>query len=144
MSLCQRGFCNSPLNWKMRNSLHPDILAFIRSVQNFPLSWRKLSLAVTRVQISPHQNKRLQDIVDSVREEDIQSIITPATSTFYTLEDLLNSLHLISSSIYLCSVYSYIVRAEKFKESDVAHIRDDGILKEVSASLQTDLPRKLE
>jgi hypothetical protein len=143
MSLYQRGFCNSPLNWKMRFTLNLDILQFLRSVQSFPLSWRKLSLAVCRVQVSPSRNRRLEDMVRHISDTDITAIIIPATSTFYHLEDLIRSLDVISTSPYLCSLCSYVVRAERFSEPDVRHIRSEGILKEVLASLQTDNPQVL-
>jgi hypothetical protein len=110
----------------------------------FPLSWRKFSLTALRVQEHPARNKRLAQELEILRAQVPNQVVIPGQDTFYNLDQLVASLALITTSPYICSVFSYLLRAELFSAEDVEGIRHEGILKEVTASLQMDALQVLD
>jgi hypothetical protein len=77
-------------------------------------------------------------------EESFPIIRNPVTSLPYTIESFMDSLHFISSSPIFCSLVSYFVRAERFEdESAPESVKYLGIIKELNAALQPDIPQRL-
>lgn len=142
MSIFLKGFLLSPLYNDI--SKHPQLLTFMQCVKHMPLRWRKLALQVTRVQVDPLLSLRLREELDCITRSNL-ALVNPITSIIYTTSDFADSLKFISTSIYLCSVVSYVVRAEIFSDpTEPAEIRYQGILKEISALQQCDTQQRLD
>jgi hypothetical protein len=136
-SIYSAGFRQSPLFPEML--LQPQLLSFLSCLRDMPLAWRKLALAVTRVQVNPTENSRFSSELDVVFQSD-PYLIDTSTSLPYGRSHFQDSLAYIVTSPLLSSLASYCIRAENFKPADVTSIMQDGVLKELHAATQPDIP----
>lgn len=117
---------------------YPLFVSFLQCVSRMPLSWRKLALTVCRVQQSPKRASRISSEVDRILQGTYFPIVNPITLSTYSLHDLVEYLHISYTSPIMCSLTSYVVRAEVFSDEEANSIITSGIIKEIDAALSPD------
>lgn len=124
----------------------PALFVLLHSCKAWPISWRKLALTVCRTQTSPLRNTRLQsEIEEIIASGDNLPIVSPFNQAIYTLPDIVNLLDIIHQSPYLCSVMSYVTRAERLESPEVYEEQISKIIsKEIHAALHEDRPQQLD
>jgi len=115
-------------------------------VQNcyyLPIEWRKLGIAITRIQAFSDENSVIQSLINSLSNYIVH---LPADETFqtYSIHDFVNDIETCLSSPTVLSLLSYLFKAEEFYNlTEAKDVRSSGIQKEISAALQGNRSQQL-